>query len=71
MPILVFFRQPQVGFGIMKKSLDKLDLIVTTEPEWRSGMVCVKKKFPLIFRKEINSGHARGARAEKSMLVRR
>ena len=47
-PILVFFRQPQVGWGVMKKSLDKFDINVTDEPEWRIGRMCIKSEVPLI-----------------------
>ena len=49
-PILVFFRQPQVGWCVVEKSLDKFDINVTDEPEWRSGRMCIKYKVPLIVR---------------------
>ena len=41
-PILVFFRQPQVGWGVVEQSLDKFDINVVDEPEWRSGRMCIK-----------------------------
>ena len=68
-PILVFFRQPQVGWCVVEKSLDKFDINVTDEPEWRSGTCASNMRFRSSSDRKDKSGHARGARTERSRPI--
>ena len=49
MPFLVTFRQPQVLSGVIQKSLDKLDIIITDALERMCGMMNINRLLLLLF----------------------